>query len=310
MRPIKELLIIMIVILGFLDGCRAPGLMPRLILQGEDVGDDFWLAAPYVLVVKIVAADPQGSREPVFSDGPRVLQLVKFTANVENTIKGDILDKTITFFFFAKVDQNPIYYLDPGKRYIISLRREGGVLRSWADASQLKIWVHSGSHSQRDLPLDLGTRAAITYILLTPGPDCDPSEFGKSLGWPPYASDDPAYINQRLKRLESNPDRTIRDSACLASATMFSHRPECLEQAILSPDSNVRRAAGEFLKGDSIHLLERLQHNAFSLFPKPWTDYMSQEFEIYTEDVRPAVRKAACASLRNLAPLRAVERCR
>ena len=162
-------LIAVVAILSCLTGCRrVPQLRPRLILQGEPVGNAFWLAAPYVLAVKIVRAELQGSREPIFQGGPRTLQLVKFTADVENRIKGDLPDKIITFFFFAKVDQNPDYYLHPGRRYIVSLRNEGGVLRSWADASQLHISVHSGSHNQQDLPLELGPAAAHYLHSLNP----------------------------------------------------------------------------------------------------------------------------------------------
>jgi hypothetical protein len=236
---------------------------------------------------------------------------VRFVANIENTIKGDLPDKTVTFFFFAKVDQNPTYYLDPGKRYIVSLRSEGEVLRSWADASQLKIWVHSGSHNQKDLPTALGPSTTIAYILLTPGADCDLHEFENNLGgWPPYASDDPGYLNQRLKQLQLHPDQAVRDSACMAAATMFGHHPKCLEQTLHSPDSGIRQAAAKFLKEDSMHLPERLRGNALSLFPRRWADYMSQMFEIYAEDVRPDVRQAACASLRSLASQPTDERCR
>ena len=119
--------------LASLSGCRrAPELKPRLILQGEPVGNGFWLAAPHVAAVKIVRADLVGARESMFQGGPKVLQLIRFSANVENVIKGNLPEKTIAFFFFVKTDQNPYYYLYPGKRYIVSLRNEGGVLRSWA----------------------------------------------------------------------------------------------------------------------------------------------------------------------------------
>lgn len=262
-------LVASIIVLGSLAGChRAPELRPRLILQGENVGNEFWLAAPYVAAVKIVHADLQGPPEPIFQGGPRTLQLVRFVANVENMIKGDLPTKTITFFFFAKLDQNPPYFLDPGKRYIVSLRNEGGVLRSWADASQLKIWVHSGSHNQKDLPLDLGPAATIAYILLTPGADCDLREFGNTVGWASYSASysygDPAYLNERLKELQRSPDRALRDSACLATATMFWIRPKCLERALDSPDDSVRRAAAGFLKSDDVNLVGRLRSNPFS----------------------------------------------
>jgi hypothetical protein len=302
-------LIAALVILGCTAGCRrAPELRPRLILEGELVGKDFWLAAPHVVAVKIIHADLQGRREPIFRGGPRTLQLVKFTANVENVIKGDLPRKEIAFFFFAKVDQNPTYFLYPGKRYIVSLRSEGGVLRSWADASQLKIEVNSGAHNQADLPLDIGPEAAIAYILLTPGAGCDPVIFGNTLGWPDYGGD-PGYVNQRLKQLRLNSNRFIRDSACLTAAMIFWHRPQCLEQCLDSPDSQLRRSAEAFLKTDDVNL-PGLLRNPSSLFPAHCDTYMSQMLEIYAEDMRPEVRKSACALLRSFWPRQDFGQCK
>jgi hypothetical protein len=306
MPSIVKKIIAAVVALSFFTGCRSPGLTPRLILQADPVGREFWLAAPYVLVVKIVNASEQGSPEPIFHGGPKTLQLVKFDASVENLIKGD-LPRDITFFFFAKLDQKPNYYLDPGKRYIVSLRSEAGALRSWADATQLMIKVRSGAHSQKGLPLELGPDATIAYILLTPGSDVDLREFGNSLTWPYYG--DPAYVNQLLKQLELSPDRSLRDSACLSTASMFWIRPKCLEQVLTSPDANAQKAAAGFLK-DDVNLPERLRANPFFQSPQHWTDYSIQMLEIYSEDTRPEVRKAACASLRSFAPERATERCR
>ena len=323
-------LIFGIVVLSFLAGCtRAPDLIPRLILQGEPVGEDFWLAAPYVVVAKIVRADPQGPRQPAFRGGPKDLQLVKFVANVENVIKGELPDKTIGFFFFVNLGLKPRYYLDPGRRYIVSLRREGGILRSWADASQLMIEVFSGSHAQKDLPLappprepvsniperlppDVGPEATIAYILLTPGADCDLNMYAENLFRVRNRYGDRRYVNRLLKQLERHPHRKLRESACLAEADEFEYlRPKCLEQCLGSPDAGIRRDAERRLKEkDEVNLSGRLRHNVLSLFPTPWTDYMTQMFEIYAEDIRPEVREAACANLRNFAPQQAAEYCK
>jgi hypothetical protein len=300
--------IVAVIILSALAACRGTGLRPRLVLQGEPVGDDFWLAAPYILVVKIVRSELEGPREPIFNGGPRTLQLVKFTANVENTIKGDLPNNGVTFFFFAKVDQNPNYYLDPGKRYIVSLRSEGGALRTWADATQLKIEIRSGSHIQQDLPLNLGPAVTIAYLLLTPGEDYDPEVFRQSLGWPPYSHASPQYVHERLMLLQHHSNGLVSDSSCVAAASMFWYRPKCLEQALKSPDKNVREAAAGFLK-DDVKLSERLKANPFFLSPDSWTESSFQMLEIFAEDMRPEVRKAACSSLRNLAPSRTVKSC-
>jgi hypothetical protein len=300
-----------IVIMISLAGChRAHELRPRLILPGELVGDDFWLSAPYILAVKIVSADPQGSPEPIYQGGPRTLQLIKYEAIVDNVIKGDLPSKNIAFLFFDKLDQRPRYELRPGNRYITSLRSEGKTLRSFADAKQLSIVVNSGSHNQKDLPLELGPAATIAYILLTPGSDCDLRKFALSLRWPPISSVGPQYVNERLKQLQLNSDEYVRDSACEIAATIFWHRPKCLEHALHSSDTGIRRAAARYLNEDDVNLLGLLRSDPSSLFNKAWSDYIIEMFEIYTEDMRPEVRKAACAALRSFAPQRAVEHCR
>ena len=286
---------------------RAPELRPRLILQGEAVGHEFRLDAPYVLAVRITDAKLRGGREAIAPGGPKVLQLVEFSANVENEIKGNLGKKQISFFFFAKTDQNPTYFLDPGHRYIVSLREEAGILRSWTDATQLKIEVHSGSHNQKDLPLDAGPEAAIAYLLLTPGADYDRKVFAQTLNWPPYG--DPETVNMLLKKLEENPDREIADYACYTTAEFFWHRPPCLKRCLESPDVHMRRSAARFLNTDSVHLLDDLQKDPSVLFPKACSDEITQMLAIYTEDVRPEVRQAACAALRGYSPPRAVSVC-
>ena len=297
-------------VLGCLAGCRrVPELRPRLIFQGEPVGNEFWLSAPYVLVIKVVHADLLGSPQPAYPGGPKTLQLVNFTANVENVIKGDLPDKTISFFFFVKTDGKPHYYLDPGKRYIVSLRREGSVLRSFADATQLCIWVHSGYHNQKDLPVDLGPARTIAYMLLTPGADCDLKEFAQFLAFPDYDYREPAYLNERLKELQLSSSRMLRDAACLTTARVFGFRPGCLRWCLGSPDGGTRSAAGAFLNSNDSKLPELLLKNPSGLFPKSWSDYISQMFMIYTEDIRPEVRQRACASLRAFAPNKAGEPC-
>ncbi len=295
--------------LASVAGCRrTPEMLPRLIRQGEPVGKEFWLAAPYLLVIKVTGSDLVGSLQPSFQGGPKILQLVKFSANVENAIKGNFHKGPITFFFFANIDQTPTYFLDRGKRYIVSLRSEGGILRSWADASQLKIEVHSGEHSQAGLPLDLGPEATIAYILLTPGTDCDLKTFANTLDWPRYG--DPGYVNERLKQLERRSDRDLGDAACVVAASIFWHRPPCLRRCLQSSNPKTRESAARFLETDRVNLLGRLQDDPSSLFPKPWSDYVWQMLAIYTEDTRPEVRRAACRALQKISPQPGPERCK
>jgi hypothetical protein len=286
-------------------------MQPRLILQGEPVGAEFWLAAPDILAVKVVSAQAEGPAIAAVPRGTRVLQLMKFTADIENVIKGNIRDKRIAFFFFAKLDQNPSYYLYPGKRYIVSLRGEAGVLRSWADAVQLSVEVFSGMHNQQELPLALGPGAAIAYILLTPGSEYDVQAFGRRLASSTadyYAS--PGYTRMLLTRLVDQPDPILRDSACLAMAQILWFRPTCLTRAAESPDESIRELARRLLRDDSGHVEELLRHDPLALLPSPWVDNISQRLEIYADDMRPEVRNAACQYLSLAFPGRTVQHCK
>lgn len=180
-------------------------------------------------------------------------------------------------------------------------------MRSWADATQLKIEVHSGSHKQQDLPIEQGPATTIVYILLTPGMDVNLGEFGGSLQLPRYGA--PLYVYDRIKHLQSHPDRTVRDSACLAIATNFWMRPKCLEEAVRSPDDGTRKLAAEFLN-DDVQLPERLRVNPFLLARQDWTEDALQTLDIFADDMRPEVHREACAWLRSLAPGGASENCR
>ena len=292
-------------------GCqKTPELIPRLILQGEDVGEGFWLGAPLILVVRITQADQVGPRKPIVPHGPQVLQLVRFRAEVENVLEGELRERLISFYFVVKVNQATTYYLDPGKRYVVSLRREGGILRSWADATQLRIWIHSGRHQEGGLPRGLKIRDTIEYVLLTPGEECDLRDFAENLDWWPFVDADPGYIHHRLNLLEAHPDRAIRDAACLASASLFRYRPNCLSLAVGSPDGRVRETAQKLLRSDDSNLSSVLRKGPFALFPAAWTQYMSDTFEIYNEDLRPEVRNAACRAERVLSPQEAHESCK
>ena len=290
----------LLIIMSTLAGCRTHHLVPRLILQGEPVGNEFWLAAPYIAAVRMIRSDLQGPREPMFPGGPNSLQLIKFEAEVENQIRGDLGARTITFFFYANLETSPDYYLYPGRRYIVALRREGRVLRSWADATQLRIEIHSGVHSQRDLPVDQGPGVTIAYILLTPGSNCDFEGFANSLPAPVDAYAAPGYVKRRLELLQSHVNSSIRESACFTAASMFWYQPKCLVELSSSSDPRVREAAMSRLTDTDVDLKARLETNPFQFLPRDWSDYMWQRFEIFTEDRRPAVREAACALLKRL----------
>jgi Prokaryotic membrane lipoprotein lipid attachment site len=296
-------------LLAALAACSSRSdLYPRVIAQAEPVGDEFLLAAPYVLALTIISADIRPSRFAVGGDRAHALKLIEFTAQVENLIKGDLPDRRISFFFFADPDQNPNYYLDPGKRYIVSLGREGGLLRTWADVTQLKIPIYSGKHDQNALPLNLGVGPTIAFILIIPGSDWDREHYGLGLMYATsYAS--PGYIGSLLKQVQSNPDRELRAEACLEAAQTTWY-PNCLSDVLDSPNAGYRKLARDLLKTDGVNTFGVLKYDPLSLLPRRSGEYLFERLELYSNDLRPDVRQAACEDLRRMYPSRDVQACR
>lgn len=287
---------------------RQPDLVPRLIIEGEPVGREFYLSAPYLAVVKIVNFAFVGSRRAIFEGGPKDLVLVKYDATVENTIRGEFPTPSISFYFFINLGQKHPYDFQPGERYIVSLRTEGGVFRSWSDATQLKIEVESGSHNQQDLPLQLGPESTIAYILITPGNDLIMDKYhldGYQIGLMRNEDDIlavPKYAYELLTNLQKHGDPRVRGVACHAVSFLLIHDLTNCPTAD-KPDPEVAR---ERLS----ETLEFLQKTPSALLPERWNNYLLEMLEIYTDDARPAVRAAACADLRNIAPERKVANCR
>jgi hypothetical protein len=292
---------------GAASSCsREPDLVPRLILEGEPVGRDFYLHAPYVAVVKITKSAIIGSPRPIFRGGPKDLTLVRYDGIVENAIRGRFPGPVTSFYFFSNAGQKHPYDLRPGERYIVSLRKEGEVFRSWSDATQLKIEVDSGSHNQKDLPLDLGVEAAIAYILIMPGGDFPRDEY--HLGgyqWELVKSTDyliavPQYSYGLLKKVQQDGDPGVRRTACTAAAMVFQVLEKCIPPG--DPDPAVRPSSQE--------TVEFLQKSPSTVLPDRWSGYLLEMLEIYADDARPEIRTAACAALKKIAPERKVAVCR
>ena len=285
---------------------RQPDLVPRLILEGEPVGREFYLAAPYIAVVKITNFAFLSKLNGTSEHPPTGLALVRYDAVVENTIRGTLPTPSISFYFFLNFDQRHPYDFQPGERYIVSLRKDGGVFRSWSDATQLKIKVYSGSHNQQDLPLQLGPEATIAYILITPGNDLPLDHLdGYQIGLmknEDYILAVPKYAYELLTNLQKHGDPRLRGVACHAVSFLFIHDLTNCPTAD-KPDPETAR---ETLR----ETLELLQKTPTALLPERWNNYLLEMLEIYSDDARPAVRAAACADLRNIAPERKVANCR
>jgi hypothetical protein len=292
---------------GSLCSChRRPDLVPRLILEGEPVGREFYLSAPYIAVVKIMNFAFVDTLKGDSEHPPKGLALVRYDAIVDNTIRGTFPTPSISFYFFLNFDQKHPYDFRPGERYIVSLRTEGGVFRSWSDATQLKIEVHSGSHNQQDLPLQLGPEATIAYILITPGNDLPMDQYhldGYQIGLMNNLDDVraiPKYAYEILTNLQKHGDPRVRRAACRAGTVIFPSLHKCVTADNPGPQ----------VGGTLRETVDFLQKTPSALLPERWNEYLLEMLEIYSDDARPAVRAAACADLRNIAPERKVANCR
>lgn len=285
-------------------GAQEPVLQPRVVPPRRGL-QDFWLSAPEVLVVKIVNFELKGPRRKFSSKGGVILQLINFNAEVENVLKGSGVGNNINFYFFAKPDQKQQQFLSPGKRYIVSLRKEGKVLRSFSDGSQLALEVHSGRHDQ-PTPADLGLYETIAYILLTPGSDFDLQKFSYFLPESvahalDYAS--PKYIATPLSQLQVSSDDALRDLGCITLAQYFWFRPKCLRPPSEYRDSNLREIAKGFDDRDvQLAVVNGIRDDPFAFFSTPDKRYVTEWLELFTSDIRPEVRKAACDKLNSLRP--------
>jgi hypothetical protein len=203
-------------------------------------------------------------------------------------------------------DQKHRYDFRPGVRYIVSLRKDGGVFRSWSDATQLKIEVDSGSHNQQDLPLQLGPEATIAYILITPGNDLALDDLAGYQSGLRRNQDDilavPKYAYELAKNLQKHADPRVRGALCRGISGLLRHDLTNCPGA----DKPDPETAAERLR----ETLELLQKTPSAVLPERWNNYLLEMLEIYTDDTRPAVRAAACADLRNIAPERKVANCR
>jgi hypothetical protein len=111
---------------GSLCSChRQPDLVPRLILEGEPVGREFYLSAPYIAVVKITNFAFLTTLKATSERPPTGIALVRYDAIVENTIRGTLPTPSISFYFFMNFDQKHPYDLGRALHRVAQKRRRG-----------------------------------------------------------------------------------------------------------------------------------------------------------------------------------------
>ena len=286
----------------FLSCSNEPRLQPRAFLQGDDIGDNLYLNAPHILVVKITAADITDEEQHVFLDYELKLRLVEYSAEVENVLKGEEVGANIRFFFYANTGQNPSRPLFEG-RFVVFLRKERGVYRTMTDHWERWLQVYSGRHDQDDLPRAREVRDLIAYILLHPGSDFDAITFRQglpvSLGRLTFASR--SYVASLMSELQTQPDDELRRDACIEMAMRLGIRPACLSTSLEGAKiSELERES--LMNVDDTGTIAMLQASPFPFMSPAEERRIAEDIQVYLFDARPSVRNAACKQLKRLWP--------
>jgi hypothetical protein len=292
---------------------QIPHLTPRVIMPGDSVGPSFWLLAPQIIVVSVKSANWLGPAIEITPPQRAVVRLVRVDGEVENIIQGELPKGPIQFYFFANTTSKDgyttiKYWLTPGRRYVVFLREEAGVLRTMADLAPPKIQVLSGRHDQiatGKSPSDLGR--AILHIALTPTGDYD-KVFASGIQQTVSSILEfvaPSDLARSLRILLTHPDRAIQDQACLTIAREFRYRDPCLPKLLNANDPAIQQQARLWMQGrqESGHeLLTLLRDNPLALSASGKVEDLASDLETFTWDWDAEVRKQACATLRRLFP--------
>lgn len=305
--PLKPLGVLLVAAASW---AQIPHLHPRVFLQGDAVGELFWVIAPDVAIVKIQTANWVGREIEITPPKKLVVRLVRVQAEVENSIRGNLGVGPVQFYFFTnRFSANGYHtvfsWLEPGKRYAIFLRQDGPVLRTMADVWASNIRIYSGPHAQllpgRNGPAATDAGEAIAYAALTPAADYEPG-FASSVQqvFGEIAQSAPrAYLAALLRGLLSHPDGAIRAQACLTLSREYSYRDPCLPALANSTDPAIRQQAILWLgkRQTAQNIVARLREDPLALNVSGRTDALPGELEQFTFDTDAAVRRQACDTL-------------
>ena len=312
-----------ILLVPALAGAGMPQLQPRIILPGEGLTGLFWSLAPNIAIVTITDARRAGPDIEV-TPGKFVVHLVQVNAQVENVLKGDLTPGTARFYFFtnsliANVGYTtPLSWFEPGYRYAVFLRDDGGVFRTMADLTEPNIPIRSGRHAAYPSTVaDLLRRdpgAAIAALALSPSVD---HEKGFATGIEDTYARLLLIASSRklaglLRQLLTNPDREIREQACLALSLNYSYTDPCFESLLESGDPAIRQRANFWAprkRATEKSLLVALKEDPTSLSISKNVDDLPGDLELITFDWDPSVRQQACEALHRLFPLRTFQKC-
>jgi len=303
---------------------QPPRLQPRVILPGEGVGSQFWLLAPDIAIVTVSQAERLGPSIEVTPSQNLSVQMVMIDAEVEIVIQGDLATGPLRFYFFTNTltpdvgYTTPLSWFDPGKRYVVFLRQDGGVLRTMADLTEPNIRIRSGHRVTLPMPPLRPSRndpaTVIASVALTPAADYEKDfassiedTFGRLL-----IITNPGKIAPFLRELLAHPDPAIRQRACLSLATNFSYRDPCLLKLLDSEYPAVKQQANIWMarkRGSEQRLLRTLQQAPTTLSVSGKIEDLAGDLELFTFDWDSGVRQQACDTLHDLFASRRFPNC-
>ena len=315
--------LLVLFVVAWTASAQAPKLVPRVLLPGDAVDATFWLRAPSIAVVRVDKAEWVGPEIEVTPPKKIVVRLVRITARIENVIQGEVRAGAVTFFFFANTLSRNGYHtvlswMEAGKRYVVFLRDDGGVLRTMADVADVRIPILTGYHDRvSNLPdqrshHDPGN--AIAYLALTPTGDAD-SSFGPNIERLCGAIAEfvpPSKLAELLRKLLLSQDSSVAEHSCLTLSRRFSYRDPCFQKLMMSNDDLVRQQARTWSEKqwNPQQLVKTLRENPFSLSISGSVSDLPSDLEQFTFDSDVAVRVQACETLHYLFPARLVPTCR
>lgn len=295
---------------------QLPHLQPRVILPGESVAGTFWLTAPDIVVATVISAERAGPDVEI-TPGKLKVHLVGVKAGIENVIEGNLSRGLVRFYFFTNTltpnegYTTPLSWFEPGKRYVLFLRRDGSVLRTMADLTEPNIRIWSGHHDQNMTSFNQSGRpnlgVAIAGLALTPPTD-------REKGFAVDIDDifnrllliaSPSELALFIKKLLSYPDQEIQERACLALSVHFSYTDPCFDTLLESANPVIKQQAAIWAPrkhANRSRLRKALRENPISLSISGKVEDLASDLELFTFDSDVGVRQQACDTVHRLFP--------
>jgi hypothetical protein len=195
-----------------------------------------------IVVGTITAVRPTGREAEVNADngivkGPGRTWLFEVKTKVEDVLKGNLADHSITFYYYGlpwnmAAVGSQAFMPRAGWRYVLKLRRERNALRTVVDwAAWPHERVYTGYHSPGFLDPRWTVEERIAQIVLIPGTEFDRTACAQNLDRAASHSESligPLKTMQMLQSLLTRSECEIRSAACVVLAQYYPGHDACL----------------------------------------------------------------------------------